>query len=497
MKLSNFFYFRFGKVPVKSLLFLLSPLKMDGMLLKNTRSRMTRIAQWPWDSILYPILRAGALFTGYHRAEQMVQKDQLRVLIVGGYGYGNVGDEAQLAANLQYWKEAAPGCQLTVLTPNPHYTQDIYPSVRVELAPRVSLFGKGLSPYYGSEKIFKRRYFWVAALCLFNACLIRAGLPVVGLSSRQARLLDELKHSDVLFLSGGGYLTGMTLSRLWDNMLLIRLAHALGLPTIMSGQTVGVFKDKVSRSLAKWGLKKAELIYLRDHVDSPKDLAAIGIPSEKINATFDDALFFEAAPEEEVSALLNDCGVALDKPYLVVNAHYWGQQPEDSRVIMKTLAAVLDHIHDELGLQIVFVSMHKSDEAAIEEVMENMQKTCYFPAHEYDPASTVGVIQQARLCLTMKHHPIIFAMAAGIPTVSMSFDDYYWHKNLGAQKLFDQEDFVLICKPEDLFEQIFEAVVSLQTKKDDISNHILEKLARLRPHGGEVINKWLDSLEYK
>jgi len=76
--------------------------------------------------------------------------------------------------------------------------------------------------------------FW-ACLYLFNASLIRAGLPTLGITARQAHLLDVIDNSDVLFLSGGGYLTGMTLTRLWDNMLLISLASAFGVPTILSG----------------------------------------------------------------------------------------------------------------------------------------------------------------------------------------------------------------------------------------------------------------------
>jgi polysaccharide pyruvyl transferase WcaK-like protein len=416
------------------------------------------------------------------------------VLIAGGYGNGNVGDEAQLAANLSHWRAASPGCQLTVLTPDPDYTKNVHGQIRVELASRISLFGKGALPYYGAETVFKKKYFLVAAICLFNACLIRSGLPVFGLSTRGARLLDELNNSDVLFLSGGGYLTGMTLSRLWDNMLLIRLAHVLGVPTIMSGQTIGIFKDRISRALAQWGLKKAELIYLRDAVDSPRDLAEIGIPPEKISTTFDDALFFEAAPEAEIEALLNGCGIDSERPYLVVNAHYWRQKPDDSRNIMRSLATILDRIHVDLGLQVVFVPMHKTDEEALREVAEGMREIHFLPDHGFDPAMTVGIIQRAELCLTMKHHPIIFAMAGGVPTLSMAFDNYYWHKNQGAQKLFDQEEYALFCKPEDLATTVFPPLADLMRHRVEESAYILARLERFRPAEGEAIKRWTQNL---
>ncbi len=454
-----------------------------------------KILLWLSHTILHPILRTGSLLFGYRRSKCVLHKNRLRVLIAGGYGYGNVGDEAQLAANLQHWKKASPGCTLTILTPNLQYTEDVHGSVHTELAPRISLFGKGQKRYFGSEKKFRWKFFLVATLCLFNTYLMRAGLPIFCLTSRQARLLDEIKNSNVLFLSGGGYLTGMTLSRLWDNMLLIRLAHALGVPTILSGQTIGVFKDPVSRILAKWGLKKAELIYLRDHDNSPRDLALIEIPPERFTATFDDALFYKAAPEEIALSLLRDCGLDLEKPYMAVNAHYWGQKPDDSRVIMKNLAMVLDRIHDEFAFQTVFVPMHEKDEKAIEEIQQNMRNSSFLPQLVYDPAVTVGVIQQANLCLTMKHHPIIFGMGAGVPTISMSFDDYYWHKNSGAQKIFDQEDYALSCNSEDLYEKVFEAFSKLQKKGDESNKEILGKLELLRSRSGEVINKWLWNMD--
>ena len=149
----------------------------------------------------------------------------------------------------------------------------------------------------------------IAAVCLFNACLVRARNPIFGLTSSQARLLNELNDSDVLFLSGGGYLTGMTLTRLWDNMLLIRLADALGVPTILSGQTIGMFKDPISRILARWGLKKAELIYLRDPVDSARELATLGLSGDWIKSTFDDALFFQSASALKIAELLEESGL--------------------------------------------------------------------------------------------------------------------------------------------------------------------------------------------
>ncbi len=484
MHLSRLLHFRLGKVPVKPLIWLSRPSLGWKTKAKNLMKRF-------WQRYLYPLARSGALFLGAIPVRRISAKEKLRVLIAGGYGYGNVGDEAQLAANLQHWKKALPKCRLTVLTPNREYTEEVHGPIRTELATRLSLFGRDDLQYFGSDRIFKRRFFLVAALCLFNARLIRAGMPTFGLSTRQARLLDELNHSDLLFLSGGGYLTGMTLTRLWDNMLLIRLADALGVPTVLSGQTIGVFKDKISRKLAKWGLKKTDMIYLRDHIDSPKDLANIGISAEKVRSTFDDALFYEPAPPEEIHRFLQNAGIDPVAPYLAVNCHYWGQSPEATKTIIAELAKALDRIKEELGLQIVFVPMHSSDEDSIHETMGHMEKAASFPTHSYDPSIAVGLIQNATLCLTMKHHPIVFAMAGKVPVVSCVFDEYYWHKNYGAMSIFSQEDYLIDGRArQELAGELFEKTIEAYSKREEIRNTLVRIVKELESKAGEAIYSW-------
>ena len=55
-----------------------------------------------------------------------------------------------------------------------------------------------------------------------------------------------------------------------------------------------VFKNNLTKRIARKGLKKARLIYLRDKSGSETALRSIGISGEHIKSTFDDALFFHA-----------------------------------------------------------------------------------------------------------------------------------------------------------------------------------------------------------
>ena len=491
MHLSKLFYIRRGRVPVRSLILMSKPAELVKKVSRLAKKVLRR-------SVLpfRPALRAAARFWGLRRPVRPANLSHLRVLISGGYGYENVGDEAQLAANLRCWRNTVPDCRITVLTPDEPFTERTH-RVRTELAPRVVFFDALGKPYYHSSSWqFKLRFLFLAPLLLFNARLIRAGLPVLGITARQARLLDVISNSDVLFLSGGGYLTGTTLSRLWDHMLLIRLADAFGVSTVLSGQTIGVFKDRLSRMLANWGLKKAKLIYLRDCPESERALESIGIGGEQVESTFDDALFFQAAPTtKKVFRVLAGSGIDTNRPYLVVNVHYyhWVLSSDASSVVLKQLASALDFISSDLDLQIAFVSMIRDDMAALRAVMSLMQKPGVLIDHEYNLEVAVGVIRNADLCLTMKHHPIIFAMGGGVPTIAIALDDYYVHKNRGALKIFGQERFVVSCPPDELCPHVTERLEEAWSQREEISSQIKARLEELRPRAGEVIYRWLES----
>lgn len=482
--LSTVLYSRFGHSTISIMLCSANSLKMISRLINKTASFTLKAGKLAARIIQLMCFRQKKHANGLNG---------LKVLISGGYGYGNIGDEVQLAANLQRWKKESPSSQVTVLTPDPEYTKTVHPDILVELAPRISLFGIKGKAYFGSERLFKILFFILAPLYLFNARLMRADLPVFGLTSKQARMLDIIKNSDVLFLSGGGYLTGMTLTRLWDNMLLMGLAHSFGLSVLLSGQTIGLFNDGVSRWLARWGLKKADLIYLRDADSSPGALCSIGIEKNNIACTFDDALFYSAMPQAKVMDHLKQYGIKPDAPYLAVNVHYWGQTGSMIDIITKQIASALDRIQAELNFHIVFVPMVKSDEEATHKVIELMESPGIFPEHHYNLELAVGLIKSANLCLTMKHHPIIFAIAESIPVISMAFDAYYLHKNRGALKLFGLEEFCVSCNPEVLGETIFDKIIQAHQQRKKIADKISPKIESMRTRSAELITLWLKS----
>jgi len=367
----------------------------------------------------------------------------LQVLLTAGMGYGNVGDEAQMGASIGRWKRLLPSADICVLSPNPDYTES---TLKVDSAwsPRVVWFSSNTSGVYFQGGLrFKIGFWWVWFRQTLSARCLRAGIPLNLCDGAELSLLNRIRNADVLHISGGGYLTGMTRSRLWENALLMRICQLVGTPYILTGHTVGVFKSPMDRRLARLALSRAQYIYLRDQGISEGDLAAVGIQGDHVKSTFDDAVFFESLDKPTTQSLLVKNGIDPEKPFAIANFHYWGQSPEKKSRSSKRFAELSDVLVAKYGMQVLFVPMTPSDENAEDDVIGLMVESANRLDYQYDYREARAVYQMATMVFTMKHHPIIFGYGEGVPVMSIALDDYYYHKNKGAMDNCDQGHYCL------------------------------------------------------
>lgn len=419
----------------------------------------------------------------------------MKITIIGGYGYRNAGDEAQLASNLARWRRHAPGCRFTVLSPDVAYTESLHGSPDMEVYPatRIVWFHSNKRAYYFLDTARFREKFKI--ISRWNKTLARlavTGLPLSIFCTRKNTLLhDTFRKSDALFISGGGFLTGSTLSRLWDTMLAIQIAGIYGVPVLVSGQTLGALDagDAESFRLARKSFKIPELVYTRDNDLSIKAALEWGVPQEKLSTGADDALFSPAASLDEINALSD--GNLEQNRYIALNVHYWGSTREDSSTIVKKIASLCDYINRRYSLKTALVAMSPVDEEALLDTETYMETEAIRFNFDYDPRLTRGVIANAKLCLTMKHHPIVFAMGEKVPCIAFYTDEYYQHKNTGALELFGMESFSVGIS-ETPYEAITQKVDQLIVGYEKYTNSIETRLASYEKKDSEIILRWLD-----
>jgi polysaccharide pyruvyl transferase WcaK-like protein len=386
---------------------------------------------------------------------------QPRVLMAAGHGYGNVGDEAQCGACIGRWRKVAPNCRITLFSPNPAYTEALH-GERAVWAPRVAWFLANTSgPYFQEGRSFVP-FFNLLRMRLSLSCrFARAGIPLSFLLPREAQVLQLLQEHDILHISGGGFLTGKTRSRLWENCLLMRMCQLLNKPYMLTGHNIGVFQDDADRKIAKMGLSQARLVGLRDRGISEAEIAELGIRGAHVRSTCDDALLCHRLEEDEVKSYLTDAGLDADKPWVAVQFHHWGQKEGEREKIEKRYAEICDKIVAEHGLQVVLIAMTPSDVVPEERLLALMKEPAVLAPYSPDYKVVRGIIADARMIFTMKHHPIVFAQGEGVPIVGVSLDDYYYHKNKGALDNTGHGDYLVSAEGfyTDLPEQLISRVL--------------------------------------
>lgn len=423
------------------------------------------------------------------------RKKYKKILVVGGYGYNNVGDEAQLNATIKILKEKFPDYMIKILTPNELYTYFYHNKCLVGVAPRVAFYDQGTHWLYSRTDNFivKIHFLLRSFLIYLNSFLVRADLPTFFISAKKAMLLEEIKTSDMIYFEGGGYLTGKTLSRLLDGIFFIKIGKVFKVDSFLSGQTIGVWNGIFNKILAKWGLKEANIITVRDPEDSIEALKEIGLAGENIYYTHDDALFCEKVDTNLERRRLLDLGIQLEdleKGYLTFHMHYWGlKSKKEKEILLEKMDKIIEKIREKTDKKIVLLSMTPSDEETINDYKERFSKynICSLN-YDYDFKSIRSVIANSEICITMKHHPIIFAVGEYIPVISMALSDYYLHKNAGALKLVKLEKYNLDLSKDDYLE-VFENLFDYISKnKEEILRNLDKEFENLKQRKNNFIN---------
>lgn len=423
-----------------------------------------------------------------------------KIVLFGGFGGHNEGDEAQIDETYHWLKKNFPDYMIKILSHVQQHTFSHHGYCAVGDNSRLAIWdidqkNEGL---YHVENIGEKIKFWARAIRLiFNAWLTRYNLPTIGLSARQSSFLYEIKTSKLVYISGGGFLTGDTLSRLWDHLVVMEIANIFNVPYVLSGQTIGLWNSNFTKKISKREFDRAKAITLRDPESSIAELKEIGVEGENIFVMFDDALY--CRKKENMDETLLRMGIEKEK-YIVVNMHFWGaKKNKEKKKILKKMKYVLQLLLDKTDMKIVLLPMTSSDVSELRLLFETINSNrVYMSAMDASFDFTVirGLIANSYCCITMKHHPIVFAMGECIPTIAINYKPYYEKKNVGALGMFGMEKYSLSMDDglfEDKFERLFE---DINGKYDGIRKHISSQLNEMKLRREKLLKIIKYSLKY-
>ncbi len=299
------------------------------------------------------------------------------VLILGYYGFGNVGDEAVLAALVDLLRRVRPDLRLAVLTADPAGTA--------------------------------------------------AALPVTPVDRwRPAAVLGALRRSDLLLAGGGSLLQDATsLRSLLYYASLILTARACGKKVALFSNGLGPLRTAPGRALALAALRSAHYISLRDTLSLARLDAMAPRLATRAEVVPDPAFSLEPAPAAAADALslLAAAGADPHRPFLAVCLRPWTRPPATAADLVPLLAAALDRVAEETEYGVLFLPLHRGSDAPLSRAVAAAMRR---PAFVLDPAppprSLMAVLGQARAVVAMRLHAAILAAAQGVPSLGLAYD---------------------------------------------------------------------------
>lgn len=289
----------------------------------------------------------------------------VRAMILGYYGYGNVGDEAILGELVKWLQETDLVDEIVVLSANPRLT-----SARLN----------------------------VRAIHRYRLDLIS----------------KELIRSSVLVGGGGSLIQDQTSVRSSLYYLsILAAAILLKRKVAVVGQGIGPLNSGLVRKLARAVFTAADYVSLRDQ-GSIELLKEIGVPEKRVRLTADLAFLSQRA-----GLRLTDPAVAERGPIVLVVPHgrASGAQSNWPATVIQTLEGFL---RNRSYQDLVVTAFQRGDSVRLAD-----GAILYPPAAS--PESADQLVRSASVVISARLHGLILAVRAGVPCIAVGSDPKIRH----------------------------------------------------------------------
>lgn len=313
------------------------------------------------------------------------------VLLVGYYGFGNIGDEAILAAILSDLRCRVPDLRAIVVSGDPEQTR----------------LAHGVDAVHWSD---------VRASI---AAAQRSDLVVVG----GGGLFQDYWSFDpdsVLTHRHGGIALCSTFSL---------LATLLDRPLMLYAVGVGPLLSEEGRRYTRAAFEQASVATVRDP-ESRDLLASLGCDVSRVAVSADPALRLTAISREAADALLRRAGVSRDdRPLLGVALREWDIGVSPAQWTLE-VARALDEFVARHGAKVLFLPFQQvnwpllKDYDAADQVRRQMRHggEAILLEAGYAPQEAAGILARCDIVFGMRFHAVVFAASARVPVVGLSYD---------------------------------------------------------------------------
>jgi colanic acid/amylovoran biosynthesis protein len=294
----------------------------------------------------------------------------------------------------------------------------------------------------------------------------------------------------------------------WGPLFICMLSK---MPFVLIAETVGPFRYRLSRFIARFVFRRASLITVRDTV-SLGYLQELGI--DDVHLVSDLAFLLEPASGARIDAILAGEGVNQPgQPMIGIagsqlihgyafSSHY-RQSDKKRNEYIRLMARTIDYLVEKtsaLVLLIAHVDVPRwNDKIMNEEIyheVENRDNVRLIKG-EYATDELKGIISRCQMFIGCRMHADIAATSLYVPTLAISYSQKF-QAILGS--LLDKEKcFVDITQsdPEEVFHELCSKIDYVWENKESISQELKDKMLTVKAGAhlnAELIKKLLDKL---
>ncbi|WP_243074282.1 polysaccharide pyruvyl transferase family protein [Microbacterium sp. SS28] len=291
-----------------------------------------------------------------------------------------------------------------------------------------------------------------------------------------AEVLDALDGATGVLIAGGGNLASRWPVHVFERTTLAAMAAARGVAVAVSGQTFGPDLDPDDARRVAEMTRAAVWTGTREHPSA--DLARSW--GARVRVGVDDASFLGGGPTGEPSG-----GTVL-----VSLSGWFAGRPADA--VESAVARALDAVADGVGPVVfhahfgpVLPGAPSGDAALHERVRARMRRPSEV-VPSGDSRSAARLARTARLLVTSRYHPAVFAAPAGVPVLGLAADDYTRIKLTGALAHWGQD---AVLDLDDLVD-----APAAAARLDAASPAIAERAAELSPGHRARAAAWWDDV---
>jgi len=335
----------------------------------------------------------------------------LRLLLIadiGGEQTRHIGDEAMIEANLGALRGVLPDATFTIVSRDPVWA--------------ASRYGVAAVPTFD---------FPASASASSERQAVLADL----LASSPARhpTIDAVATSDALIVSGGGNLCSTWPHLLYERVALLQLAQRFGKPAVVLGQTIGPHLRDDERTLLAASLRHARFIGVRE-IPSAALAVDLGIPHGQLWYQSDDALIVSrdetnVSDDEPRASSGTSIAVTIDPQIRATAEALFNSLADQLRRLREATGAPLVLVPHAFGSEDRGVPSDLTEARLLAERIGPARVTI---AENLDTRATRSVTADAALVISSRYHPIVFGLAAGVPSAGIYGDDYCRIKLQGA-----------------------------------------------------------------